>query len=185
MATKDYAKQGRPQPRRNPQQQPAPSGPRPRLWFILTTVLLAIGGFGYFLYTINGAGDNATEVPASKPARPQPKTTSLPPKPQPKWQYEKELKDKEVVVDVPAQPESTREYRLQCGSFRTQKQAEALKARIAFQGFESTMKQVKGSSGLWYQVSLGPFANKRQAETSRHKLTRQAKINTCKIYFWQ
>ena len=181
MATKDYARQGRPAPRRHPQHAEPPRSKR-HLWVGLVLALGAIGAFGYFLYTINGAAEKAPKATtASKPAT---KTASLPPKPVPKWQYEKDLKEKEVVVDVPEQPESTRQYRLQCGSFRTQSQADSLKARIAFQGMESTLKRVTGSKGTWYQVILGPFERKRLAEASRHKLAR-AKINHCKIYYWQ
>ncbi len=72
---------------------------------------------------------------------------------------------------------------MQCGSFRKQGQAEELKARIAFQGFEAQVRPSEGSSGRWYRVIIGPYESKRLAEKQRHTLQR-AKINGCKIWLW-
>ncbi|PKF60551.1 cell division protein [Psychromonas sp. psych-6C06] len=130
---------------------------------------------GYFIFAV----DKPEPVKAvNKPPVKQEET--LPEKPQPKWQYEEVLPNKEVVVDIPEEKKNTRPYQMQCGSFRKQGDAETLKARIAFQGLNSTVKK----TGDWYRVILGPYERKRLAEKDRHKLQR-AKINGCQIWYWR
>ena len=72
---------------------------------------------------------------------------------------------------------------MQCGSFRTYPQAESLKAKIAFAGLISEIKETTGSSGIWYKVRLGPYKTKRQAESDKNKLKR-VKIVGCGIWGW-
>ncbi|MDP2562516.1 SPOR domain-containing protein [Psychrobium sp. 1_MG-2023] len=190
----DHAKKGRPKKpnqgkksgtKKAAQAQPSP---RPRLFVMLAAVLIISAAFGYFLIKIDGSAETVAIEPApvvtAKP-KPAPKQSQepLPQAPSGGWQYEK-LDQKEVAVELPEQQESTRPYRLQCASVRSRAQAEELKARIAFQGHESFIKAVQGSKDVWYQVYLGPFDRKRQAETVRHKMQR-ADINHCKIFFWQ
>ena len=104
----------------------------------------------------------------------------LPEKPQPKWDYVDALKTKEVEVDIPEEKKPSKPYQMQCGSFRNKSDAESLKATIAFQGLESTVKK----TGNWYRVILGPYDRKRLAEKQRHILQR-AKINGCAIWLWR
>ena len=75
-------------------------------------------------------------------------------------------------------------YKMQCGSFKTEKQANMLKANIAFSGLESTIKTVTGKNGTWHKVFLGPYKRKRKAEKDRHLLKRN-KIYGCEIWGWQ
>tara|TARA_R110001583_G_scaffold99273_1_gene244560 strand:- start:4630 stop:5160 length:531 start_codon:yes stop_codon:yes gene_type:complete len=144
-------------------------------YLAVLSALLLCAFIGYFMF--------AVEKPA--PVKLEKKQTVkkeeiLPEKPQPKWQYEEFLPNKEVKVDIPAEKENTRPYQMQCGSFRKQDDAESLKARIAFQGLKSIVKK----TGSWYRVILGPYDRKRLAEKERHKLQR-AKINGCQIWYWR
>ncbi|NRA54331.1 MAG: SPOR domain-containing protein [Gammaproteobacteria bacterium] len=188
----DYAKKGKPRAPANKKNTrrgkatppPAPAS-RTGLWVMLVLVLLAIAGFSYFLFAIGGKADQvqAPVAPTANP-KPSPKPAALPQAPQQKWQYIERLKDKEVVVDVPKKIISNQQFRLQCASYKSLGQADGLKAKIAFQGFESHIKKVQGSSSDWYQVYLGPFKTRRNAEAARHRMQR-ARINGCQIYFWQ
>ena len=74
-------------------------------------------------------------------------------------------------------------YKMQCGSFKTRKQADTLKARIAFSGLVAQVSQSKGSNGTWYKVYLGPYPKKRAAEKDKHKL-KSNNINHCQIWLW-
>ena len=95
------------------------------------------------------------------------------------------LENKEVKVDIPKQSDKpSRPYQMQCGSFRKQSQADALKAKIAFQGLEAMVRKVSGKKGEWYKVVLGPYPKKRHAERERHKLQRGG-VNGCQIWFWE
>lgn len=144
--------------------------------FLALSIALCLSAFiGYFIFEVE---------------KPEPikivhkaivkKDEILPDKPQPKWQYEKSLQSKEVIVDIPEEKKNTRPYQMQCGSFKRQADAESLKANIAFQGLNSTVKK----TGSWFRVILGPYDRKRVAEKQRHKLQR-ARINGCQIWYWR
>ncbi len=178
---KDYARKGKPAARKAQAPQPAPK--KNKTLVLLTIVIALIGGFVWFLISING---KAPEPETKTPAQSEQKKTvkPLPDLPKEKWEYVKELENKTIEVDVPEREDKpSRPYQMQCGSFRTMSQAETLKARIAFSGFESIVKRTEGSNGVWFRVVLGPYDSKRQAEADRHKLQRN-KINGCQIWFW-
>ena len=145
----------------------------PLLAILLATLLMAF--IGYFIFAV----DKPEPAPVVK-APVTKKEELLPEKPQPKWEYEKTLKEKEIEIDVPVEKKSTDKFQMQCGSFRKNSDAEALKASIAFQGLNSQVKH----TGNWYRVILGPYERKRLAEKDRHKLQR-AKINGCQIWLWR
>jgi len=180
----DHAKKGRPaKPAKGKGKQAADSGtPRPRLWLMLFVVLAMCAGFGYFLFYIQGS---AEQQPAAVMTKKPPAVVSkpLPKAPTESWSYEK-LDQKQIEIELPQQQQAQRPYRLQCGSFRTLGQAESLKAKIAFQGYVSFIKQAQGKKSTWYQVYLGPFERKRLAEAARHKMQR-AGMNYCKIFYWE
>jgi cell division protein FtsN len=145
--------------------------------FLAVGIAIILTAFlGYFMFAV----DKPPPVVDVVNKQPVKKEEPLPEKPQPKWQYEKSLPSKEVIVEIPEVEENTRPYQMQCGSFRQQGDAESLKARIAFQGLNSTVKK----TGSWYRVILGPYDRKRTAEKERHKLQR-AKINGCQIWYWR
>ena len=165
--------------------------------FIVLTLII---GFGYFLWSINGSSDtSAITKPVQQPkqkttqavAADAPKKTikkdpnALPPKPQEEWTYLEELENKQVEVDVPKTGVvSSGIYQMQCGSFRKESQANEMKAKIAFQGYEAQVRRSEGTNGVWYRVVLGPYPNKRDAEHNRHKM-QKAGLNGCQIWLWQ
>ncbi|WP_094751298.1 SPOR domain-containing protein [Psychromonas sp. CD1] len=136
--------------------------------------ILLIGFIGYFVFAV----DKPEEV-VVYPKNIIKEVEVLPEKPEPRWEYEKTLKTKEIKVDIPKKQVSKRPYLMQCGSFRRLNDAETLKARIAFQGLNTIIKKTT----TWYRVVLGPYDNKRLAEKDLHKLQR-ANINGCMIWYW-
>ncbi|MCE2989321.1 MAG: SPOR domain-containing protein [Burkholderiales bacterium] len=70
---------------------------------------------------------------------------------------------------------------LQAGAFQNESDAESLKAKIAFAGFEATVKPVNvAGKGTLYRVRLGPFRS--QEEVNRIKSTlSQAGINAAVV----
>lgn len=147
--------------------------------FLAFSIAVAITAFlGYFIFAVEKP--EPVKV-APKPAPVVKKEEVLPAKPEPKWQYEKSLQNKEVIVDIPEEQKNTRPYKMQCGSFRNKADAESMKAKIAFQGLNSIVEP--STSGKWYRVFLGPYERKRNAEKDRHKLQR-IKINSCQIWHW-
>ena len=152
-----------------------------KLKIVAVITLLAIAAFAYGLWKIKSDTASAPEIKAQQTT---PTTTvTLPEPPKEKWDYPEQLKTKEVE-EGEYEVKERGPYKLQCGSFRTKKQAQVLKANIAFAGLESAIKSAKGSSSIWYQVYLGPYARKRGAEKDKHRL-RSNNINHCQVLFWK
>jgi len=186
MAHQDYVSRPRTQKKKNnpyksePAEIPRTLPIKTKLVALIT--LIAVCAFGYFLWAIK---DNKVAVePSSKAvAVESKKSAELPTPPKEKWAYRKELTEKKVEVGE-YEVKDKGPYKMQCGSFRTRKQAEVLKANIAFSGFSSQIGQSKGKKGIYYQVFLGPYSKKRQAEKDKHKL-RKNNINFCEIWGWK
>ncbi|WP_339719770.1 SPOR domain-containing protein [uncultured Paraglaciecola sp.] len=178
MAHKDYVARGR-------GQKQAPPPPKPSLpWLRIIITLTLVAGFGYFLWSIKGTAPENTTTSNTKVVKKTPsKEDTLPDIPEEEWEFIKSLPEYTVKIEQKEQDQPTVRRLIQCGSFRTDAQAQELKAKIAFQGLEAQVRPSQGSSGKWYRVILGPYDSKRLAEKDRHTLQR-AKINGCKIWNW-
>jgi cell division protein FtsN len=111
----------------------------------------------------------------------EPKAEPAPP-PKPRFDFYNLLPEMEVVV--PEQelqgarsPEGVREvqqpgtYLLQAGSFRSQDQADQLRARLALLGVETTVQTVKvNTRETWHRVRVGPFSNLEELNEARSML---------------
>ena len=182
MPPRDYANRTR-----KPRQPVRKGGGRPSSRRSYTNLLLSVIAALLALVIIGGLILRKDQEPPSVTTPPAAKPTAeadpLPARPQERWDYIKELENKQVQVDVPAAPKEG-PWQMQCGSFRGREQAEAMKARIAFEGLESVVRTSEGSNGLWHKVVLGPYERKYDAEKDRQKL-RRAKLSTCQIWKWQ
>ena len=66
-------------------------------------------------------------------------------------------------------------YILQAGSFKSHRDADRLKAKLAFMGVEANIQAVSvNSSDRWYRVRIGPFANQKQANATKQKLKQKS-----------
>ncbi len=61
-------------------------------------------------------------------------------------------------------------YLLQVGSFPNASDAEALKARLALQGFRAEIQPVTINGKTWNRVRLGPYTSASALETAKNKL---------------
>lgn len=175
-------------------------------YIAIALLVITIGAFGYFLWSINGSAEHSTgqndnlsppqtqanNTAASKPeskvittdvkATKTDQQPDIPEPPKEQWQYIDELKTKEVAVEA-AKIEQKGPYVMQCATFKDARRAEAFKAQLALLGFESRIKTTQGSNGPRHRVQLGPYEKNRDAQADRHKLSRH-KINGCKIWLW-
>ncbi|WP_111980351.1 SPOR domain-containing protein [Algibacillus agarilyticus] len=181
MAPRDYKNRGRAQAKKPNTKKPEPKKSSAKLIFVLILTVALVGGFAYLLWSINGAAPEPVEsIKTEKPKVQKP----LPKKPVEQWQYIEELKEKEVKVDVPEKAISTKQYQMQCASFRQAQPADALRARVIFLGINAQVKVTDSSNGKkWHRVVLGPYKTKRDAERDKHRL-QDNKINGCKIWLW-
>lgn len=182
MKNKDYVSQPK-RPRRKAGKKPA-AAPFPTVK-VLALVLL-IAAFAYFLYFLlhddKGADDVVPAVNTSKTKK-KPEKQLPPPPDDENWNYIDVLENKQVSVGK-AELKDKGPFKLRCTTVRSKQRAEALKAKIAFAGYESTVQKYQGTSGLWYRVDLGPYDRKREAEKVRHAMKRN-NINGCSILLWR
>jgi len=187
--TKDY----KPKPEKKP--APAPG------WAWLLAGLL-IGLFVGFLVYLDKAvpvpeKETVSHQTENKPQIPQQtESTDAIEKPEnkiPRFSFYQELP--RMVIEVPAlepepspkviKPEITTQqalnkpqpnqstYILQVGSFRNHKEADRLKARLAFMGLQAKMQPVTvNNNQQWIRVRVGPFSNFKQAEQIQARLKR-------------
>jgi cell division protein FtsN len=120
-------------------------------------------------------------VPAEQaaPVTPKPKPAPAPPPPKPRFDFYNLLPEMEVIVpDEEIQGTPTHEgvkqveqpgtYLLQAGSFRSRKQADQLRARLALLGLETSVEAVSGDGGQsWHRVRVGPFSNLHELNEAR------------------
>ncbi|ASM55372.1 hypothetical protein PNIG_a3481 [Pseudoalteromonas nigrifaciens] len=174
MAQHDYINK-KPANRKKAKSAPAKK-PFPILLVLIVTLLVA--GFAYGLWFIKNNADPELVEKQANPVPTTPVEVVVPRTPA----FIKEIRNHEIQVEV-KELEQKGPYVMQCGSFRTYLQAESLKAKIAFAGLISEIKETTGSSGIWYKVRLGPYKTKRQAESDKNKLKR-VKIVGCGIWGW-
>ncbi|NVK24879.1 MAG: SPOR domain-containing protein [Gammaproteobacteria bacterium] len=180
MKNKDYVSQ----PKRSNNRKKANSEQRkpfPIVKFSIVFVLVA--AFAYFLTFLGNDQQQTTSEQTKSPVSTKPEQQLPPPPEDEEWQFIDELKNKQVDVGT-EELEDKGPFVLRCTTVRSQSRAEALKAKIAFAGHESTVKPHQGTSGMWYRVDLGPYEKKREAEKVRHDMKRNS-INGCKILLWR
>ncbi len=186
MSNQDYISRTPPKKKKNSPYKKKSAEPTPtvsvKAKLIGAIVIILIAAFSYSLWFLK------TSTITKTPIESQSKITTtkeqhLPEPPTEKWTYVENLKTKEIEVGQ-YEVKQNGPYKMQCGSFKKQSQAEALKAKMAFAGIESQIQTAQGKNSTWYKVVLGPYARKRAAEEDKHKL-RNNKINGCQIWLWK
>jgi len=61
-------------------------------------------------------------------------------------------------------------YVMQAGSFKTFKEADRLRAKLALMGIESKVEKAKVGSVNWYRVKMGPYAQTDSVNAIRARL---------------
>jgi cell division protein FtsN len=171
MPHQDYVKTARPAPR--PKKKPNEKKPLPVLLIgVVTLLLIAFGAFLWHISHRPGAEAAAEQAKAAVTA-PQ-LLDELPPKPAKEpYTYIKELQTKEIQVEAD-QLATKAPANMFCGTFKAMEGAQQLKAKMAFAGVSSEIRESSGK----YRVVSGPYVSKRQAQNDKNKLLKQ-KIANC------
>jgi cell division protein FtsN len=98
----------------------------------------------------------------------------------PQFDFYTILPEKEVVVPEYEIKTRAREervgkakethYLMQAGSFKTFKEADRLRAKLALMGIESKVEKAKVGSVNWYRVKMGPYVQTDSVNTIRARL---------------
>ncbi len=78
----------------------------------------------------------------------------------------------EPAKPQPTAPTAGRKYLVQVSSVRSAREADALKAKLAFLGLQAQVSQARIKGVTWYRVRLGPFASPAQVQQVRKRLSR-------------
>ena len=156
-------------------------------WMLITALIIAFVVFLVYLSTGSkqilqtsqtlpgkaGAEKTATAKEEKKPEiKPGPKP--------PQFDFYTILPDKEVVVPEYEIKTRTREervgkakethYIMQAGSFKTFKEADQLRAKLASMGIESRVQKAKVGRVNWYRVKMGPYTQTVSVNSIRARL---------------
>jgi cell division septation protein DedD len=158
-------------------------------WMLITIVIISFVVFLVYLRSSYKTGIPAADldvasnktltqnaVPLKEEKKPEVKQGPQPPQ----FDFYTILPEKEVVVPEYEIKTRTREehvgkakeahYILQVGSFKTMKEAEILKTKLASMGMESTIEKQKIGIISWYRVKMGPYTQMPSINTIRGRL---------------
>ncbi len=115
------------------------------------------------------------ERPAQQPAR-----TAAAPERELRFRFDEVLRTTEVVADATAydptggaaEDAGPIEYHLQVGSFRSEMDADELRATLILQGLPTQADQARLDSGTWHRVTVGPFPSELEAQRALTALRR-------------
>jgi cell division protein FtsN len=146
--------------------------------FVVFLVYLSTGSkqIPQTLQTIQGKAEAEKTVTPKEELKPEVK-----PGPKiPQFDFYTILPEKEVVVPEYEIKTRTREervgkakethYIMQAGSFKTFKEADRLRKKLASMGIESKVQKAKVGSANWYRVKMGPYTQTASVNTIRARL---------------
>ena len=167
-------------------------------WMLITALIIS---FVVFLVYLRMTAPKEAEVPqgsatvsATKPANTDSKKDKAPEpekksEPKPHFEFYTILPNKEVVVPEYEIKTRTREervgkakessYIMQAGSFKTAKEAEQLRTKLALMGIQAKVDKAKvgsktdkagAGSVTWYRVKIGPYAKMSSVDVIKSRL---------------
>ena len=170
MAQHDHINKRRPKKKEAPTKKPFPI-----FSAVIAAMMLILLGYGLYYISQNSASQPKPETKKTKPVAAQ-SEKQLPTEPD----FIHKMKHDEVEVKV-TKVKDKGPHRLQCASLRSEDDAHALKAQIAFKtGMIAEVDRSVGKNGIWYRVRIGPFDNKRDAESANNKIHRQ-RMQRCTV----
>jgi cell division protein FtsN len=99
----------------------------------------------------------------------------------PKFEVVVPERERDVRADLPSTPVSRPGvYVLQAASYRSQPDAERMRAMLAKQGIQATVQRVQVDADVWHRVRIGPFRELKTLNDTRSNL-RKADIDVIVI----
>jgi len=160
-------------------------------WMLITAIIITFVVFLVYLRTTGSKQTNLQQISQSIPNKAGAGTSKEVKKPEvkpgpkmPQFDFYTILPEKEVVVPEYEIKTRTREervgkaketqYVMQAGSFKTFKEADQLRKKLASMGIESKVQKAKVGSVNWYRVKLGPYTQTTSVNTIRARLRQKS-----------
>lgn len=158
------------------------------MWLLIPTVVLA---FIFALFKLSQVAPDAGKTPAVKKETVAPKKASEPKKVTPKtvkkeakkadekenFEFYQILQDSEVdtshVDAYKSTPRGEQDflYMIQAASFRSNKDADRMRADLILSGMDTSIRKTIGENGQpWYRVVIGPFVSRSKMNRAKDKL---------------
>ena len=144
-------------------------------WVWVTTPAIAIGfvGFIFYLSTIP-AGDeleavrgDARKVLEESAAKAREDAAKIESKVKPSYDFYRllekqtvEVPDVEEYKSTPKDAAAKYEYRLQAGSFRSDSDADRMRAELILEGLPAYLESSAVNGSTWHRVSVGPYTDR-------------------------
>ena len=154
-------------------------------WMLITALIIMFVVFLTYLRMVGSAKDKVSEPTTHKSALKEPtpdkQTIKEPPKPKPPhFEFYTILPGKEVIVPEYELKTRAREervgkakdgqYIMQAGSYKSFKEADQLRAKLAAMGIQSKVEKAKVGDVTWHRVKMGPFEQMASVNTIRARL---------------
>ena len=151
-------------------------------WMLITAIIISFVVFLVYLRSTGSKQPPMQPTPAENAAavKEEQKPEVKPGPKIPQFDFYTILPEKEVVVPEHEIKTRTREervgkakethYILQAGSFKSFKEADQLRTKLAAMGMESTVQKAKVGSVNWYRVKMGPYTQMPSINTIRARL---------------
>ena len=84
---------------------------------------------------------------------------------------ERVIQATKLEKEVSSSAEVDKSYYLQVGAFREVKEADRMRAKLAFLGFEAAIFKKNKKGNLFYRVRLGPFSSSEELNNIKERLS--------------
>ncbi|SJM92481.1 Sporulation domain-containing protein [Crenothrix polyspora] len=159
----------------------------PLKWMLITALVISFAVFLVYLRSMDNKPGAITltktlttadlaKIETQKKAEPEPKKEPQPPQ----FDFYTILPQKEMVVadhEIKTRAREERvgktkntHYVIQAGSFKSSKEADQLRAKLALMGIESKINKAKVGDVIWYRVKIGPYARLDSVKTVMSRL---------------
>lgn len=143
------------------------------VWVTTPAMALAFAGFVFYLSTIPASNDidalkgdarKTLEASAAQAREDKEKVTQAA---KPSYDFYRllekqtvEVQEVEAYKSTPKDAATKYEYRLQAGSFRSETDADRMRAQLILEGLPAYLESSTVGSSTWYRVFVGPFTNR-------------------------
>jgi cell division protein FtsN len=127
------------------------------VWVFMLLVLGIFAGFILFLDQKIVSSGNRNKDSVDSTERPQPTIDFYEVLPQREVDIPVSDEEQEAIDNPAINKETAGKVALQVGSFKSNQEAESLKAQLAFLGLEATIQSAVVNSVSWHRVNVGPF----------------------------